>query len=155
MNFPRIPCCLPSEAKGHGAISGQAPEAQTGWAAACLPGHWFPPPPSLGTMAGHLSCPPNPSPPCYLQIGKHYQNRPHLFLKSWKNTRVINLRGTGRPSNFLGNAQGSLWPPCVKFPFIPATCPGLFTWSLRVYLPFRQHHNKEIYSEWIKGVLPF
>ena len=26
-------------------------------------------------------------------VGKHYQDRPHLFLKLWKNTRVINLQG--------------------------------------------------------------
>lgn len=52
-------------------------------------------------------------------IGKHYQNRPHLFLKSWKNTRVINLRGTGRPSNFLGNDKASVATLCKISSFIP------------------------------------
>ena len=35
-----------------------------------------------------------------------------------------------------------LWPRCVKFPLLSqVTCHGLFTRSLRVYLPFRQHHK--------------
>ena len=52
-------------------------------------------------------------------IGKRYQNRPHLFLKSWKNTRVINLQGAGRPSNFLGNDKASVATLCKISSFIP------------------------------------
>lgn len=39
--------------------------------------------------------PPPPAPPSVLSMGiaEQYQNRPHLFLQLWKNTRVINLQG--------------------------------------------------------------
>lgn len=38
------------------------------WAAACRPGHWFPPTPILGTTAGHPSCP-SLSPPLHVIYG--------------------------------------------------------------------------------------
>lgn len=97
----------------------------------------------LGQRQAILAAPPNPLPPCYLwgdweTLSEQAPSVPEVMEEYCGDK----FTGTGRPSNFLGNDKASVATLCKISSFYPqVTCPGLFTWSLRVYLPFRQHHK--------------